>query len=185
MNLITGSPLHSFEHATKKISVIHGSCIDLETHALIKKTGEVMIVVSHVNLKEKYGLDCDIVSFNEKDLYVYRTNVSNPPTITYYELSKKLTEDKLSLEDIICGKKKTCESAGDAAVWMKENAGFVVNSITEVNGLWHRYCQETGNRITEREWTKIFSTLYAENHSTGVFTRGSTCQMGELLPQPV
>lgn len=101
MNLLTGSQLHSLEHASKKISVIHSTCLNLETHALIKQTADQIIVVSHMNLKERYGLDCDIASFDEKDLYVHRTKIGNPPAVTYYELSKKLTEDKLTLDEII------------------------------------------------------------------------------------
>lgn len=179
MNLVTDNEFHSFEHKTRKISVIHDPNIDLDSHALIKQNSSRLIVVSFQNL-DKYGLKCEPVTYSGKRLYVHKQLITGNVSALYYDLTKKLTEAWVSLDDILDGPELEPETEpilekekdrGAVREWIKLYVGHVVDSAQEVERFWRMYRTESGVKIPIEEWTSIFQEIYEEDRFTGLFCR--------------
>lgn len=177
MNLITYNTLHSFDHTTRQISVIYDTNIDLDRCAIIKNIGTHIVVASHVNLI-MYGLVCDVTSYNNRTLYIHRSSIQNTAEWTLYHLTKSLTEEKYTLNDIlecpieevvvIVDKKLNIEA------WIQENIPFTVESMSEIDTYLNKYKNHANDdSITLKEWNEVFLKMYSEDLNSGVFNKRS------------
>lgn len=178
MNLITTSELHSFDHETKKISVIHNSDIDLDKFAIIKNTGVNILIASFTD----FGLPVEPVNYQNKKLLVHKQPVTNLKEVLY-DLTKSLTEKKITLDDILCEKKEE-NNLATIQDWIKSHVPAFIMSIFEVETYWMKYKDQTGSDVTLKEWVHEFSKIYEENETTGSFSNVKRC-CGELYNMTV
>ena len=162
MNLLTDSELHSFDHNTKKISPICNNYIDLHKYAIIKNNKKQIAIASFVDLS-KYDLQCTVVDYQSRNLYISKIDIDKNIYETYYTITKKLTEEKVTIDDMMNSTKPFDEKM-TISDWIKKNVSSIV-STTDINTYWERYCKETNSTIPIKEWTVNFLTLYKEDQN--------------------
>ena len=206
MNLITSSEFHSFNHKTKKIEIVHSSGIDLDLYALIKQTPNQIIITSFQNL-DKYSLGCRVVTYKERSLYIHTMPKPEDPSGLYYHLTKKLTEDQTTLDDIlgsepeVAPEPKLEDTKPNVLKWVVINMPVILDSVFEIERQWEAYKDQTKSEISLKEWVSIVTEQYHEDLSTGKFARDAGAsleflervrspaekynQIGKRLPTPI
>lgn len=156
MNLLTESELHSFDHKTKKISVVFDDKIDLSKFALIRNTKKNIIIVSFIDLA-KYGLDRKIVDYECRNLYIHQSQITGDVHGLLYRLTKSLTEEKITLASLIADEKPCIHE------WVSSKVPPVLMDYSEVEKYWKRFCEDTKSEITFAEWNSDFQSVYTED----------------------
>jgi hypothetical protein len=164
MNLITYNKLHSFNHETKQISVIHHTDLDLTQHAIIKNNVDEVVVASFVDLW-KYSLSCVPLEFRNKTLYVHRSRVQDNLAAVLYELTEKLTREHVSLDKILEETVRPPPTPVDIETWIRENIPNIVETPAEIDSYRLKYINQIKSNIITDDWIKVFLKIYYEDNN--------------------